>query len=122
MKHTIVATSSAVVLAAVLIATGQRASAAEKPAANGTVTVTGCLRADGNQYKLTSLQGENLPKSRSWKSGYLKKSSKEYQVVSTASNVKLKDHVNHQVTVTGSADGSSQLKARSLKHVAPSCS
>lgn len=123
MKHIIVATSTAVVLAAALVATDQRVSAAEKPAAKGTpVTLTGCLRADGDHYKLTSLQGDNIPKSRTWKSGYLKKSTREYQVVTTTPAVKLKDHVNHQVTLTGTADGGWQLRARSVKHVAPSCS
>ena len=123
MKHTIVAVSTALVLATALVATSQRVSAAEKRAPKSApVTLTGCLRADGDHYRLTDLHGENAPKSRSWKRGYLKKSTRDYEVISTASGVKLKDHVNHQVTLTGTAESGWQLKARSLKHVSPSCS
>ena len=123
MKNTIVAASTAVVLATALMAAGQRVSAAEKPAPKpAPVTLTGCLRADGDHYRLTDLQGENVPTSRSWKRGYLKKSTRDYEVTSGASGVKLKDHVNHQVTLTGTAETGWQLKARTLKHVSPSCS
>jgi hypothetical protein len=113
-------------LTAVVCATSVVSAAGPKPAPKAanesSVTLTGCLHANGSRFLLTDLQGVNVPKSRSWKSGYLKKSSKRYEVVSASSGMKLKDHVGHQVTVTGTAAGGTQLKARSIKHISGSCS
>jgi hypothetical protein len=86
------------------------------------VTLTGCLHADGGKYVLTDLKGDKAPKGRSWKSGFIKKSTKDVEVVSAASGPKLKDHVGHQVTLTGVKNGDTHIQAKSIKHVAASCS
>ena len=74
-----------------------------------------------SKYKLTGLKGTEAPKGRSWKTGWITKSTKNVGVVSTSSGPKLKDHVGHQVTLTGVKNGDN-LQARSIKHVATSCS
>jgi hypothetical protein len=85
-------------------------------------TLTGCLQAHGSKYVLTDLQGYVGPTSRSWKTGFIKKSQKDIEVVSESSTLKLKDHVGHQITVTGVQDHPVRVKARSIKQLAPSCS
>jgi hypothetical protein len=87
-----------------------------------TATLTGCLQAHGSKYVLTDLQGYVGPTSRSWKTGFIKKSQKDIEVVSDSSTVKLKDHVGHQITVTGVQDHPVRVKARSIKQLAASCS
>jgi hypothetical protein len=85
-------------------------------------TLTGCLQAHGSKYVLTDLQGYVGSTSRSWKTGFIKKTPKDIEVVSESSTLKLKDHVGHQVTVTGVQDHPVRMKARSIKQLAPSCS
>jgi hypothetical protein len=87
-----------------------------------TVTFTGCLEAQGANYVLTDLQGSAAPKGRNWRTGFIKKSTKDVDIVSASSTLKLKDHVGHQVAVTGVQDDDVHMKARSLKHLASSCS
>ena len=85
-------------------------------------TLTGCLQVHGGKYMLTDLQGYVGPPSRSWRTGFVKKSSKNVEVVSESSTLKLKDHVGHQIAVTGVQDHPVRIKARSIKQLAPSCS
>jgi hypothetical protein len=122
MYRTILATATAFVCAAAVVsAVGPKPVAARAAAKDSSVTLTGCLKAEGTRYVLTDLQGVNVPKARTWKTGYLRKTSRRYEVVS-ASGLKLREHVGHQVTVSGTADGGSQLRARTVKVVSASCS
>ena len=122
MKGTLTGASVAA-LGAVLMLSAQPAESrtAAKPASQ-SITLTGCLHADGGKYVLTDLKGEKVPKGRNWKTGWITKTTKNVEVVSTSSGPKLKDHVGHQVTLTGVRNGDSHLQARSIKHVAASCS
>jgi len=95
-------------------------AAAKAPAAPAA-TMTGCLQADGGKFRLTKLEGANAPKSRSWKTGYVKKTTKDVEVVGSSSSLKLKDQVGRKVTVSGSRDGDT-FKAQSIKQIAKSCS
>ncbi len=97
------------------------AKTAAKPKATTSVTLTGCLRADGNKFVLTHLQGEQAPKGRSWKTGFVKKTTRDIEVVSAASGPKLKDQVGHQVTLTGVKDSDTHVQARSIKRLGASC-
>jgi hypothetical protein len=45
-----------------------------------TTTLTGCLRMDGQQFQLTNLKGSDVQAGRSWKTGFIKKSSKKVEV------------------------------------------
>ena len=85
-------------------------------------TLTGCLQAHGSKYVLTDLQGYVGPTGRTWKTGFIKKTPKDIEVVSESSTLKLKDHVGHQITVTGVQDHPVRMKARSITQLSPSCS
>lgn len=84
------------------------------------VTVTGCLALDNQEYRLTDTEGANAPKSRSWKSGFLKKQGANLEVVDAANSLRLATHLGQRVTVTGVVTDRT-LRARSLSVVARSC-
>jgi len=94
----------------------------EKPAATlAAVTITGCLeRADETTFRLKDTVGADAPKSRSWRSGFLKKGSASIEVVDAAHSLKLPDHVGQKVTVTGTLVDR-EMQVRSLSRVATSC-
>jgi len=85
------------------------------------VTITGCLEELTNQtFQLRDTAGEDAPKSRSWKSGFLKKGSDSIDLVDAANRVKLSSHVGQRVSVTGMLDDR-ELHVRSLRLVGESC-
>ena len=83
------------------------------------VTVTGCLALDNQEYRLTDTEGEDAPKSRSWKSGFLKKHAANLEVLDAA-NLRLATHLGQRVTVTGVVTDR-KMQARSLVVAARSC-
>ena len=85
------------------------------------VTITGCLEQNDETFRLKDTAGADVPKSRSWKSGFLKKASASIQVVDAAHRVKLTDHVGERVSVTGRLVDR-EMQVRSLQRVGPSCS
>jgi hypothetical protein len=97
-------------------------SAAKEPAGNLVpVTITGCLeRADETTFRLKDTVGADAPKSRSWKSGFLKKGSASIEVVDAAHSLKMADHVGQKVSVTGTLVDR-EMQVRSLQRVATSC-
>lgn len=88
-----------------------------KPAA---VTITGCLERHDEMFRLKDTTGEDAPKARSWKSGFLKKGSAWIGVVDAANKLKLTDHVGQRVSVTGVLVDR-EMQVRALKRVATSC-
>src|SRR5262245_12743904 len=120
MRKTLTGASVAALGALFLLAAQPAES--KTAAKSESVTLTGCLQADGGKYKLTDLQGEKAPKGRSWKTGFITKSTKNVEVSTTAAGPKLKDHIGHEVTLTGVRNGETHLQAKSLKHVAAKCS
>jgi hypothetical protein len=84
------------------------------------VTITGCLERDAENFRLKDTTGENAPKARSWKSGFLKKGSASVEVVDAANKVKLPSHVGQRVSVTGTLVDREML-VRSLQRVSASC-
>jgi hypothetical protein len=111
----------------------QQTSTTQKPAVQKTApvpkvpmtTMTGCLKMDGNQYQLTNVEGARVEKGRSWKTGFITKSTKNVQVDGASSSVRLKDQVGHKVSVVGTQDtkdGETHLRASSIKRVSASCS
>ena len=80
--------------------------------------IEGCLEQTGQTFRLKDTTGEDAPKSRSWKSGFLKKGSRPVDVVDW--NNRLKDHVGERISVSGMfVDG--EMHVRSLRRVSPSC-
>ena len=97
------------------------AASSQQTAPSRPVTLTGCLQRDGQSFHLTDTEGTQAPKSRSWKSGFLKKGNAAVAVVDTGKRLNLPRHVNERVDVTGVLSGHS-MQARSLTRVAAKCS
>ena len=85
------------------------------------VTIVGCLERDDSLFKLKDTTGEDAPKARSWKSGFLKKSSASVIVSDPSNRAKLPSHVGQRVSVTGTLVDR-EMQVRSLQRVAASCS
>ena len=116
--ETVVASARAADATAVnAAAVGSTAKAAQKSAA---VTITGCLERDDKTFRLKDALGEDAPKSRSWKSGFLKKSPASIEVVDASHSLKLPNHVGQRVSVTG-VIVDREIQVRSLHRVAASC-
>jgi hypothetical protein len=77
---------------------------------------------EGDAYELTNLTGRQAPTGRSWKTGFIKKTPKNVQVVPGLASLTLWDQVNRQVSVVGIKDGETHMRASSIKRVAASCS
>jgi hypothetical protein len=90
------------------------ASAAVKP-----VSITGCLQKNDRGFLLRDTEGADAPKSRSWKSGFFKRSSSPV-VLNDAAGAHLADHVGQRVSVTGPLVDR-QMRVTSLRRVAASC-
>ena len=104
-------------------ATGTPNEAVAEPAATGTagastkpVTVTGCLERTDAGYRLKDTSGADAPKARSWKSGFLKKSSATIDVLDASHTLQLGTHVGRRVSVTGTLV-ERDLQAKSLRRV-----
>ena len=107
-----VESSSAAAVESVAQADGQNAAA---------VTITGCLQRDKETFWLRDPSGEmEVPKSRSWKSGFLKKRSSRVELVAAASTLKLPDYVGERVAATGTLMDR-EIQARSLRRISTSC-
>ena len=61
-----------------------------------------------------------MPQSRNWKTGFIRKKNSDLAIVDPARKLKLKDHVGHRVTMTGSLKDT-EMRAQSIRHVAASC-
>jgi hypothetical protein len=92
--------------------------AAVQPSA---VTITGCLVRDDEQIRLKNTTGADAPKSRSWKSGFLKKGSASIDVVEAPASLQLPSHIGERVTVSGML-ADREMHVRSLRKAAGSCS
>jgi len=85
------------------------------------VTITGCLERNDEGFRLKDTAGDNAPRTRSWKSGFLKKGSAPVDIVDTSNKAKLPAHVGQRVSVTGVLVDR-EMQARSVQRVASSCS
>lgn len=85
------------------------------------VAITGCLEQKDDAFRLKNTEGDDAPKARSWKSGFLKKGSATVAVTDATSNhLKLGSHVGQRVTVTGTLIDR-EMNAKTLKNLG-SCS
>ena len=90
-------------------------------AAQAPVTIAGCLEERKDQtFRLKDTTGVDAPKSRSWRSGFFKKSSTSIDLVDAADRVKLHTHAGQQISVTGMLTDR-EMQVRSLQRVAKSC-
>jgi len=80
------------------------------PVAPGSVRVTGCLESSGNdRFQLTDTEGTDAPRSRSWRSGFLRKRSSSVALVTPPDPETLRTQVGQRIAATG------QLTSRELR-------
>ena len=101
-------------------ATDPNLPGAEAPKA-APVTLSGCLEQTDETFRLKDTTGADAPKSRSWKSGFLKKGSATIALVNAPKKLKLPDHVGQRVSVTGLLVDR-EMQVRSMQRVSASCS
>jgi hypothetical protein len=89
-------------------------------AKSAPITITGCLAREDTAYKLKDTSGNNAPKARSWKSGFLKKGAAPVEIYDTANRLKLPAHVGQRVSVTGELRDR-EMYVRSLQPVSSTC-
>jgi hypothetical protein len=100
------------------------ASASTSIGTGGTlpVTITGCLEVsvDQDEFRLTDTEGVDAPRSRSWRSGFLKKRSAPVALVGPSDRLALQTQVGRRVAATGLLS-SHDLKVSALRVVGASC-
>lgn len=84
------------------------------------VTVTGCVERDGKTFWLQDTSGPDAPKSRSWKSGFLKKRPSRIELIDATNTLRLSNQVGQRVAATGVL-ADREMRARSLRSAAGSC-
>lgn len=94
---------------------------AATPTKANRVTLTGCLERADETFRLKDTEGNDAPRARSWKSGFLKKGRAAVDVVDSGNRLNLPNHVGERVTVTGTLVDR-EIRVRSLQRVAASCS
>lgn len=65
------------------------------------VTVAGCLARDDDAFMLKNVSGDAAPKSRSWKSGFLRKKSNSIELIDDARTSRLGSYVGKRIEATG---------------------
>ena len=86
------------------------------------VTITGCLEAstDGDEFRLTDTDGAEAPKSRGWRSGFLKKRPAPVALVAAPDAAGLRKFVGHRVTATGPLEDR-EMRVRSFRSAGALC-
>jgi hypothetical protein len=84
------------------------------------VTISGCLEQDDERFRLKDTTGEDAPKGRSWRSGFLRRSASTIDVVDQADRHHLQTYVGQRVNVTGTLVDR-EMQVRSVRIVAISC-
>jgi hypothetical protein len=83
-------------------------------------TLAGCLEKSGDGFHLKDTSGADAPKSRSWKSGFLKKGAASVTVVDGADSLGLQNRVGQRVSVTGTLVDR-EMQAHSIRRISSSC-
>ena len=96
-------------------------SVAQAEVAESTsVTITGCLERNDETFRLKDTSGTDAPRSRSWKSAFLKKGNASVDVVDSTNRLKMDDYVGQRVSLTGTLVDR-EMQARRVQRVATSC-
>ena len=104
-------------------AVGSRAVAAQQSDEDAPIatTVTGCLELrDDGMFQLKDTDGQHAPKSRSWKSGFIKKGAAKVDVFDAGNRLQLGTHVGYRVSISGTL-ADRELRARSLRATTEAC-
>lgn len=85
------------------------------------LTITGCLDREGDSYRLTDAAGVGVPKARSWKTGFLKKSPSAVTLANTTRHAWLQDHLGQRISVTGTMVNR-EVQVGSMRTLSETCS
>ena len=75
--------------------------ASEQTAAAVPATLAGCLAREENTFWLKDVSGDDAPKARSWKSGFLRKKAPSIELVDRGSGSRLAAYVGRKIETTG---------------------
>jgi hypothetical protein len=81
-------------------------------------TMTGCLVHDDNVYRLKDTDGMHAPKTRSWKSGFIKRSSARVDLLGATD--RLSSHIGYRVSVSGTLTDR-EMEVRSVRATTERC-
>lgn len=84
------------------------------------VTIFGCLQQSNSTFRLTDTDGVDAPKSRSWKTAFLKKGAASIEVTDPGNRNRLASHVGQRLSVTGTLVDR-QMQVRSIRRISASC-
>jgi hypothetical protein len=93
---------------------------AQTPIAPSMVTISGCLEQNDERFRLKDTAGDEAPRGRSWKSGFLRRSASTIDVVDHADRLHLPTYVGQRVSVTGTLVDR-EMQVRSVSIVSESC-
>jgi len=85
-----------------------------------TASIAGCLELEDRTFRLKDTAGSDAPKSRSWKSGFLRKRPSSVEVVDAAAALGLSTYVGQRVQLTGTLVDR-QMQVRSLQVIGAAC-
>jgi hypothetical protein len=88
--------------------------ATEQIEATGPVTISGCLERVGDEFWLKNVSGDDAPRSRSWKSGFLRKRSPSIAVIDRGYTHRLANYVGQRIETTG-ALADREMRVRALR-------
>jgi hypothetical protein len=90
--------------------------------ASPSVTITGCLEmsVDGSEFRLADTEGDDAPKSRSWRTGFLTTRRAPVALIDPPESFGLRSSVGKRVAATGSLT-SRNLTVSALRVVDPLC-
>ncbi len=81
-------------------------------------TIVGCLVQDDAMFQLKDTDGQHAPKSRSWKSGFIKKGSARVDLL--GGNNRLTSHVGYRISVSGTLTDR-EMQVRSVRATTERC-
>jgi hypothetical protein len=116
-------TIAAIVVCAIntsVLDAGAEKARAKAGVASKAVTITGCIERHEDAFRVTRASGAQVPTSRSWKSGFLKKRPADVSVVDASRKIRLKDHVGHRDALTGTIENGG-MRVQSMRHLAAGC-
>ena len=86
------------------------------------VTISGCLEmsVDRQSFRLADTEGANVPKARTWRSGFLKKEATPVDLLELADPATVRKYVGQRVTATGVVENR-EMRVRSLQATGTGC-
>jgi hypothetical protein len=81
-------------------------------------TIAGCLVHDDNVFQLKDTDGIHAPKSRSWKSGFIKRSSTKVDLLGGTD--RLASHVGYRISVSGTLTDR-EMQVRTVRATTERC-